>query len=340
MHRPTFLYRNIRAGELLELFLVSAVFSLLTTRFILHLTGYPSVGGRHFHIAHVLEGGVLMAVALVLLLAFLGSQVQRIASVIGGIGFGLFIDELGKFITRDNNYFYQPTIGLIYIVFVILFMIFRSLGQQRRLSEREYLLNAVMVLQEVVIHNLDEAERNRALRYLRRVHDRHPLVVALTQALRSMEPVEDTPTPLERWRRRVEHGYSRVIETRAAITVIDLVFIGKAVVFLWAVVPEVLALVGVGNALSTTNGLASTLQLISSAVSGGFVVAGVLKIRQSRLAAYDLFIKSLLIDIFVTEFFSFEIHQFAALPGFLFSVALYVVVRFLMRQERRLQLRR
>ena len=339
MHRPSFLYRNIRAGELLELFLVSAVFSLLTTRFILSLASYPSLGGRHFHIAHVLDGGILMAVALVLLMAFLGSQVQRLAAVIGGVGFGLFIDELGKFITRDNNYFYQPTIGLIYIVFVILFLVFRSLGQHRRLSEREHLLNAVMVVQEVVLHDLDESERNRALGYLNQVHDRHPLVVALKQALHSMQPVAETPTAWERWRRGVERWYRRIIETRAAITVIDLVFTIKAVVFLAAVIPEVFEL---AQSRADLHGLAlaSVLGFVSSAVSGGFVIAGVYKIRQSRAEAYDLFIKSLLVDIFVTEFFSFEAHQFGALPGFLFSVALYAVVRFLMRQERRLQLRR
>jgi hypothetical protein len=339
MHRPTFLYRNIRAGELLELFLVAAVSSLLVTRFFLHLAGYPSVGGAHFHIAHMLYGGGLMVIALVLLVAFLGSRVQRIASVIGGIGFGLFIDELGKFITRDNNYFYQPTIGLIYIVFVVLFLVFRTLGQHRRLSERENLLNAVMALQEVVLHNLDEAERNRALAYLRHVHDHHPLVVALKQALRSMQPVEDEPTFWERWGRGIERWYRRIIETRVAITAIDLVFVGKALIFLVAVVPEVLELFH-----STTDlhnlAIISTLQFVSSAVAGGFVVAGVVRIRQSRLSAYDLFVKSLLIDIFVTEFFSFERHQFGALPGFLLNVGLYVVVRFLMRQERRLLLRR
>jgi hypothetical protein len=340
MQKPSFFYRNIRAGELLELFLVAAVFSVLTTRFILHLTGYPSLGGSHFHIAHLLYGGSLMVISLILLMAFLGSRIQRIASVVGGIGFGLFIDELGKFITRDNNYFFEPTIGLIYLVFVILFLLFRSLGQYRRLSESEQLLNTVMMIQEVVLNDLDEAERNRALEYLSQVHDRHPLVAPLRQVLRSMPPPpEKAPSAWQRWGHGVERWYRRIIETKLAITVIDLVFVVKAAVFLVAVTPEVLELFS-SRADLYNLALISSLQFVSTAVATGFIIVGVVRIRQSRIIAYNLFIKSLLIDIFITQFFAFYLYQFNALPGFLLNVVLYVILRFLLRQERRLQLTR
>ncbi len=112
------MYRSIRARDLLEIFFVSAVFSLLLVRFFLFVTGYPQLGGDGLHIAHMLWGGLLMLISITLLLAFLGRRVQQLAAVLGGLGFGVFIDEIGKFITSDNNYFFRPTIGILYAIFV------------------------------------------------------------------------------------------------------------------------------------------------------------------------------------------------------------------------------
>ena len=121
--------RNIEAGNLLENFLISAVFSLISLRVFLTITGFPRIGGETLHIAHLLFGGILMTLSIFVLLVFLNRESKQIASVIGGIGFGAFIDELGKFITTDNNYFFEPAISIIYLIFVFLFLLARSVEQ-------------------------------------------------------------------------------------------------------------------------------------------------------------------------------------------------------------------
>src|SRR6266404_1395650 len=83
-------------ADLLDTFLISAVATIVIIRIFLEATGYPQLGGGGLHIAHVLWGGLGMLVAIVLLLLFLTSTSRLVAAVVGGVGFGAFIDELGK----------------------------------------------------------------------------------------------------------------------------------------------------------------------------------------------------------------------------------------------------
>jgi hypothetical protein len=150
----------------MEIFFVAAVTSVLAIRLFLALTGYPQIGGGGLHIAHMLWGGLLMLISLIILLCFLGQTSERLATLIGGVGFGTFIDETGKFITSDSNYFFQPAISIIYILFVALFVFMRALESRQHFTEQEYLLNALRVIEEVVVRDLDENERRKAEGYL------------------------------------------------------------------------------------------------------------------------------------------------------------------------------
>src|SRR5260221_6969172 len=143
-----FLIRNIEATSYRENFLVSAIVSVFIIRLYLHLTHYPTIGSGEFHIAHLLFGGFFMMAALLILMSFLNEKAAVISSILGGIGFGAFIDELGKFITSDNNYFFQPTIALIYIIFVLLYLLSRFIPRYRVITQREYLVNAIEMIKE------------------------------------------------------------------------------------------------------------------------------------------------------------------------------------------------
>lgn len=108
----------------LDTFVLTGVVTILLTRSFLALSGYPQLGSDSLHVAHVLYGGaILVAAYLYLLLS--NKPNSLVAAIIGGIGFGLFIDEIGKFVTQDNDYFFQPAIGLIYLSFLLIWFIAR-----------------------------------------------------------------------------------------------------------------------------------------------------------------------------------------------------------------------
>src|SRR4051812_42537166 len=68
--------RDPHASPHLTAMLVSAVATVLLVRGFLAAAGYPQIGGGGLHIAHVLWGGLLMVLGLVLLLSFAGPVIR------------------------------------------------------------------------------------------------------------------------------------------------------------------------------------------------------------------------------------------------------------------------
>lgn len=119
-----FSHRAHDSRNLLDLYVISAVMAVVATRVFLRVFGYPQLGGDGLHIAHVLWGGLLMTIG-VLILLLIQQPNRRVAAVLAGAGFGLFIDEVGKFVTTDVNYFFQPAAVIIYLSFVAIWGICR-----------------------------------------------------------------------------------------------------------------------------------------------------------------------------------------------------------------------
>ncbi len=338
--KPRVFNRSILAREHLELFLISAIGSLLAIRALLHLTGYPQLGGGGFHIAHMLYGDILMGAADVLMLAFIGARVQRLAALIGGIGFGAFIDELGKFITSDNDYFFQPAIGLIYAIFVILYLTFNFLGRQQRLTSREYQLNALTQLEEAIVHDLEPTEKMRALALLRKADQKNPITQQLQSLVENVNLVpEDEPRRITKLLHKLDTVYTRFWRRRGSNPAVRIFFILESVIFVMAVSVGIFkSLNDVLTVFHNTPNYEVIMvicQTVSSLVAAGFAVVGALLLTRSRAQAFEQFRRATLINLFLTEFFLFSRVEFRALPGFIYNLVILSLVTYIIHLERR-----
>ncbi|NLG55249.1 MAG: hypothetical protein GX542_06320 [Rhodococcus sp.] len=163
--------RNVYGSSEAEAFLIIAIITILVTRLYLVITGFPQIGNGTLHIAHALWGGASMMVALLVGWLFLGTAARTTAIVLGGIGFGLFLDEIGKFVTQSNDYFYGPSAEIMYVMVVTLLVINRCVRDFRQPNADECLANAAHIASEGIIHGLTDRRRQDAQKLLRRALD-------------------------------------------------------------------------------------------------------------------------------------------------------------------------
>jgi hypothetical protein len=77
----------------------------------------------------------------------------------------------------------------------------------------------------------------------------------------------------------------------------------------------------------------ATALFISTLVSVAFVVWGICRWRIARADALEQFRRATLVNLFIPQFFYFALLQFAALPGFIFSLALLSYISHHMRDR-------
>jgi hypothetical protein len=334
------LVRNMALGQFLETFLVAAVAAILAIRAFLSATGYPRLGGGGLHIAHMLWGGLLMLLALVLLLTFLGRRIQALAALIGGVGFGTFIDELGKFITSDNNYFFQPTIALIYMLFVLLFLTFRALEYRQPFTPQERLANALDLVRDVALRQTTQADRAMTEQLLHDSALPKPLRATLSRLLEQVEVVQPPyNSSLGQMRLHLQQRYRRLIQSPKFARLLIGGLILYAILFVM-----VLVLGGLGVALRDPVGVwrqrtLTTIDLcllLSGSIAGGMLVLGAVALPGSRLRAYQWFKRAVLFSLLFVQVMLFYQQQLAALGWLALNLVLWSALNAMIAAEQSL----
>jgi hypothetical protein len=96
-------------------------------------------------------------------LIFANHRALDISAILIGIGTGLFIDVIGKFITQTNDYFYPAAAPIIYAFFLVILFIFSLTRKKKELSPRELLYNTLEQFEEVLEGDLSDVERDRMI---------------------------------------------------------------------------------------------------------------------------------------------------------------------------------
>jgi hypothetical protein len=337
--------RNFDAGRHVESFLTAAVFAVLLIRFTLGLAGFPQLGGAHLHVGHMLWGGLMMTAAILILLSYLDRGSVELAAILGGAGFGTFIDEVGKFVTRDNDYFFRPSIAVIYVAFILVFLAARAIRSRGAYARAEYQANAFRILTESSLLGLDAERRAQALHDFEHAGD-DALATELKGFLHARAAVRTArQRRLSRLRHQLINGYRRVTQlpgfTTAVIAFFVLQLLGKAVLVAVLIFVRGLGQVSladmryIGSLATRVSELsfAGWAEIGSSLLSGVLILIGIAEIRRSRLTAYRYFERATLVSIFLSQVFMFYREQLSGLVGLAFQLAVLIALRFMIHRE-------
>jgi len=343
----SFLVKRSSAADNLLLFLVTAAASVLLTRLYLFVFDYPTIGGSRFHIAHAIIGGAFLTLSYLLLLCFHGHRVRQLSAVMAGWGFGLFIDEIGKFITRDNNYFYQPAAAIIYVCFILFFFVYRRLEKYTPKDPRELSFDLIEKLENLADNNFFLPSRKDIMDTVAKIvsgpKSRYQYFArGVGQLIESM-PVHMHPRP-HRIYSRIRSSWTWLDDFSAerrpvfyGLIGIFLVYVGLTfwtmTAFIYRLSQDTLTPAHYGINNNVEWGV-YIVELSSQVVSALWMCQGFFwLVKRQRRRALGLFKNGIAINILITHVFAFYIEQFSASISLIIMLILFVLVENILEDE-------
>ena len=337
--RGSWLRRPVRregAERYVFVTLISFAGTVIATRWFLSLTGFPRIGGGDLHIAHALWGGVALFAAALLPILLAGRMVYTASAALAGIGIGLFIDEVGKFITAENDYFYPAAAPIIYATFLLAALVWIRARRKDDPDPRSQLLTALELFEESVEGDLQDAERDELLERLEGASARAPSPEQRRLAATLLAYVEAgelriAPDPVDRFaglRAGLRRRRDRLVGGRGLRIVI-------VVALLVTGLGQVLALWGIGSEvrfdmdqLSTPETRFQIIHLLVEAVAGVLVVVGAVLIAAAgrHRIGWTIAYFGLLILLTLADLISFYVRQFDSIGVVLGHAALLAAV--------------
>jgi len=350
------LVQREKATRYMLISLLSFVATVSLVRSFLALTGYPQLGSGTLHIAHVLWGGLILYIAAILSLIYLNPRLRVIVAILSGVGVGLFIDEVGKFITRQYDYFFPAAAPIIYVFFLLLLILAIMIQRPSTVDGRAELVQTLEIIREQLYRPLDPVERAHIQQDMQRVMDTETNIQYKEMARHLLEMVQSDSRSMPDktpawWLRIAEHSGRWLTEKRLSwLLGVGLALLGlvtlknPAQLWLERVIPNS-ALVAFLHASAGRQIPALDAKVLYNLRLGLEVIIGVMLLVSAVLLlvgkkrrAYDLGYLSLLLSLTVLDMLLFYFEQFSTvlIVGFQFVVlfgVMYYRRKFLKRED-------
>lgn len=317
--------------EYVQLLTITAIATVLLVRGFLELTDYPQIGSKSLHIAHVLWGGLAMVCALVLALLFVGRGARIWTAMLGGIGLGLFVDEIGKFVTSTNDYFYRPAASIIYVTFALLVLMTSLINRDKLTDKPERIVNASLIATVGLASGLTPQRRAEALEALKGRDDDQGRAM---RHLLGTIPDYTHSSYYDRFVAPVFAFFSSAARRRLITTTVLVAFAISAVVFSVIYVTKSIALLSGNEVEGVVERQAIYAIAASNTLSAILGTIGAFLLLVKHKLALRLFQFAILVNLLFGQIFNFTDSQFSAVVGLPFNLIAFAVVTYEMRHAR------